>query len=214
MMRLALGAAIFMAVLLASTLRYAQTAGACVGVSVSPSGAAAVASFGRPTSGPSVGKILHESFTDGAHLLLLGAMVVGFVSGDAGKAVMAPFSSQLFKGMLAFFLMDMGLMVARNFTAVRGTSPVLVAYAAIGPWVHAALALALAWLLKLPAADAALLMVLSASASYIVVPAVLRYAIPEANPSLYFGLALGVTFPMNILVGIPIFTQAARYVLG
>ena len=68
--------------------------------------------------------------------------------------------------------------------------------------------------LNLPVADGALLMVLSASASYIVVPAVLRYAIPEANPSIYFGLSLGVTFPINILVGISIYTWAAIKFLG
>ncbi len=127
---------------------------------------------------------------------------------------MAPFSSDLFKGMLAFFLLDMGLMVARNFSSVRGQSPVLIVYATFGPLVHAGIALALSVLLQLPAADAALLMVLSASASYIVVPAVLRYAIPEANPSLYFGLSLGVTFPLNILLGIPLYMFAAQRVLG
>jgi uncharacterized protein len=89
----------------------------------------------------------------------------------------------------------------------------LIGYAALAPLVHAAIALGLAMLLGLPAADAALLMVLSASASYIVVPAVLRYAIPEANPSLYFGLSIGVTFPLNILFGIPLYTFAATHVL-
>ena len=80
--------------------------------------------------------------------------------------------------------------------------------------VHASLALGMAWLLALPVGDAALLMVLAASASYIAVPAVLRYAIPEANPSLYFGLSLGVTFPFNILLGIALYTQLAQAVLG
>ncbi len=202
--------AIIMAVLLANTLRHAQLGA----VTVSASGGAGGATLGGPNAGPPLGKILHESFTDGAHLLLLGAMAVGYLSGDAGRAVMAPFSSDLFKGMLAFFLLDMGLMVARNFGSVRGKSPVLIAYAGIGPLVHASIALALSILLQLPAADAALLMVLSASASYIVVPAVLRYAIPEANPSLYFGLSLGVTFPLNILFGIPLYTFFARHFLG
>ena len=201
--------AIIMAVLLASAMRH-RAAGV---VSLSASGSATQVGAGGPSGAPSLGKILHESFTDGAHLLL-GAMSVGYISGDAGKAVMAPFSSDLFKGMLAFFLLDMGLMVARNFGAVRGKSPVLIGYAAIGPLVHAAMALGLAVLLQLPTADAALLMVLSASASYIVVPAVLRYAIPEANPSLYFGLSLGVTFPLNILVGIPLYTWMATAALG
>jgi hypothetical protein len=202
--------AIIMAVLLANTLRRAPVSA----VSVAPSGAAALAGSGGPGPGTPLGKILHESFTDGAQLLLLGAMAVGFLSGEAGKAVMAPFSSDLFKGMLAFFLLDMGLMVARSFGSVRGQSVVLLAYASIGPLVHATMALALAVVLQLPAADAALLMVLSASASYIVVPAVLRYAIPEAKPSLYLGLSLGVTFPLNILLGIPLFTWVAGQVLG
>jgi hypothetical protein len=202
--------AIIMAVLLANTLRQAQLGA----VTVSASGSAVLATSGGSGSGPSLGKILHESFTDGAHLLLLGAMVVGYLSGDEGQAVMAPFSSGLFKGMLAFFLLDMGLMVARNFSAARATSPYLIAYAILGPLVHASIALALSVLLQLPAGDAALLMVLSASASYIVVPAVLRYAIPEANPSIYFGLSLGVTFPLNILFGIPLYTFLARSLLA
>ena len=132
--------AILMAVLLANLLRQAQPASG-------------------PNSNPSLGKILHESFTDGAQLLLLGAMAVGYLSGEAGKSVMAPlFSIDLFKGMLAFFLLDMGLMVARNFNSVRGKSPMLIAYASVGPLVHAAIALALSLLLGLPTADAALLM--------------------------------------------------------
>ena len=204
--------AIIMAVLLANALRHAQTDSAPV---VAASNGTAALGAGGPggRSGPSIGKILHESFTDGAHLLLLGAMAVGYISGESGKAVMQPFSGDLFKGMLAFFLLDMGLLVARNFSEARKASPVLIGYAVIGPVVHAALALALAWLLGLPVADAALLMVLSASASYIVVPAVLRYAIPEANPALYFGLSLGVTFPINILIGIPVYTAIAQQVL-
>jgi len=158
----------------------------------------------------SLGKILHESFTDGAQLLLLGAMVVGLITGDAGKAAMQPFSVDLFKGMLSFFLLDMGLMAARNLPQLQDKSRVLLAYAVGAPIVHASLALGLAWALGLPAGEGALLMVLAASASYIAVPAVLRYALPEANPSLYFGLSLGVTFPLNILIGIPAYTSIAR----
>jgi hypothetical protein len=146
-------------------------------------------------------------------LLLLGAMAVGLITGDAGKAAMQPFSGDLFKGMLSFFLLDMGLMAARNLPQLRGTSPALVGYAIVGPIVHAGFGLGLAFLLNLPVGDGALLMVLAASASYIAVPAVLRYAVPEANPSLYFALSLGVTFPLNILVGIPTYTGLARMVL-
>ena len=200
--------AIIMAVLLATSLRHARAASSTVAAGGST--AALAPSSGAPLP---LGKVLHESFTDGAHLLLLGSLAVGFLSGEAGMATMKPFSGDLFKGLLAFFLLDMGLLVARNFRAAREQSPALIGYAFVAPPVHAAIALGLAFVIGLPAADAAMLMVLSASASYIVVPAVLRYAIPEASPSLYFGLSLGITFPLNILVGIPVYTAAARAVL-
>ena len=191
--------AIIMAVLLANSIRHHQ----------------AMANGGKTkASAMPIGKILHESFTDGAQLLLLGALAVGYISGESGKAMMQPFSTDLFKGMLAFFLLDMGLMVAKNFRDARQASPVLIGYAMLAPLLHASIALALAWLLGLPLGDATLLMVLSASASYIVVPAVLRYAIPEANPAIYFGLSLGITFPLNITIGIPVYAAMARAVLG
>ena len=207
--------AIIMAVVFANTLRQkaVQTAASSAGVQLHSNGSAALG--GAPQQGGvSMGKILHESFTDGAQLLLLGAMVVGLLTGESGKAAMQPFSGDLFKGMLAFFLLDMGLMAARNLPQIQGKSPWLVAYAVLGPLTHAVVALGLAVLLQLPQGDATLLMVLAASASYIAVPAVLRYAIPEANPSLYFGLSLGVTFPLNILLGIPLYAQVAQQVLG
>jgi len=161
----------------------------------------------------SVRNVLHESFTDGAQLLLLGAMIVGLISGEAGERAMQPFAVDLFKGMLSFFLLDMGLMAARSLKQASTKPPLLVAYAVLAPVIHATFALGLALLLKLPSGDGALLMTLAASASYIAVPAVLRIALPEANPSLYFGLSLGVTFPLNILVGIPLYTAVAQSAL-
>lgn len=189
--------AIIMAVLFANMLRQKKAA------------AAGVASGHTP-----LGKILHESFTDGAQLLLLGAMVVGILTGDSGKTVMAPFSVDLFKGMLSFFLLDMGLMAARNMHELRGKSPWLLAYGVVGPITHASLALGLCVLFGIGPGDGALLLVLAASASYIAVPAVLRFAIPEASPGLYFGLSLGLTFPLNILFGIPLYVAVARTFLG
>lgn len=161
-----------------------------------------------------IGKILHESFTDGAQLLLLGAMVVGLITGEAGQIAMKPFSGDLFKGMLAFFLLDMGLMTARNLPQFKSISPALILYAVIGPLLHASIALGLALVLNLSPGNATLLMVLAASASYIAVPAVLRYAVPEANPSLYFGLSLGLTFPFNLIIGIPLYAKVAEHFLG
>lgn len=172
------------------------------------------AGHGQHVKSSSITKILHESFTDGAQLLLMGAMLVGVLSGAAGEKLMAPFSVDLFKGMLAFFLLDMGLMAARRFPEIRGQSSWLIAYALFASPFHAALALVLASVLGLSVGDGGLLMVLSASASYIAVPAALRFTIPEANPSLYFSMSLGVTFPFNILLGIPLYMGIAQKVLA
>jgi len=158
-----------------------------------------------------ISKVLHESFTDGAQLLLLGSMLVGLISGDAGQKLMAPFSIDLFKGMLAFFLLDMGLMAARNFKGLKGKPPLTILYAIGSPLIHALIALVLCKLVGLPLGDTVLLMVLASSASYIAVPAVLRHALPEVNPALYMGMSLGITFPFNIIFGIPIYTMLAKH---
>ena len=166
------------------------------------------------TPATSMGHVWHEALTDGAQLLLLGAMLIGFISGEQGQAVMKPFSVDLFKGMLAFFLLDMGLLAARNVGKLKGQPVSLLLYALLAPAVHASLAMVVGGWLNMNPGDLALLMVLSASASYIAVPAVLRHAIAEANPSLYFGMSLGLTFPLNILLGIPLYVQAAFWWVG
>ncbi|GAB3253563.1 sodium-dependent bicarbonate transport family permease [Chitinimonas naiadis] len=198
--------AIILAVLLANQLR--QTAG----VVVSGNSVGAIAP--PATAGLSIGKVVHESLTDGAQLLLIGAMLVGLATGDAGKAAMQPFSGDLFKGMLAFFLLDMGLNAARQLPQLRGSSAWLLAYAVFAPLAHASFALLVCLMMGVQAGNAALLMVLAASASYIAVPAALRFAIPEARPSLYFGMSLGITFPFNILLGIPLYVKVSHWLLG
>ena len=160
-----------------------------------------------------ISKVLHESFTDGAQLLLLGSMAVALISGDSGHKLMAPFSIDLFKGMLAFFLLDMGLMAARNFKGLKGKPPITLLYAIGSPLSHALLALVFCKLIGLPLGNTILLMVLASSASYIAVPAVLRHALPEVNPALYMGMSLGITFPFNIILGIPLYTLIATQLL-
>ncbi|MCV2360139.1 MULTISPECIES: sodium-dependent bicarbonate transport family permease [Roseateles] len=187
--------AIIMAVLLANLVRRKQ-------------GSTAATQNPGPLS-----KVLHEALTDGAQLLLIGAMVVGILSGVSGQAAMKPFAGDLFKGMLAFFLLDMGLLAARNMGGLKRQPPLLIAYALGAPLVHASIALGLSLVFGLSQGNAALLMVLAASASYIAVPAVIRHAIPEANPSLYFGMSLGLTFPFNILLGIPLYVGVAQRVI-
>lgn len=175
--------------------------------------AVALAALYRSTSTISIKEVLHESFTDGAHLLLLAALAIGYITGDAGMAAMKPFAGDLFKGMLAFFLLDMGLKVAARFPDLRGKSPTLLGYGVIFPLFHSMIALAICVLFGVTLGNTILLMTLAASASYIAVPAVVRQAIPEANPSVYFGLSLGITFPLNILIGIPLYTYLATLAL-
>ena len=166
---------------------------------------------GNTSGHNSLGKILHESFTDGGQLLLLGALVVGLISGESGHKVMAPFSIDLFKGLLAFFLLDMGLLAAKSFGELKGKPSVTLAYAFIAPPTHAMIALALCHVFHISLGDSILLMILAASASYIAVPAVLRHAMPEVSPALYMGMSLGITFPLNIILGIPSYSAIAKY---
>ena len=160
---------------------------------------------GAPAAPTSVGKILHEAFTDGAQMLLLGSLLIGFVTGADGKKMLDPFIGQIQKGILAFFLLDMGLLVARRARDLRANGAFLSAFGILVPLFNAALAAMFSKLFGLGLGDAFLLSVLGASASYIVVPAVLRYAIPEANAGLYFGMSLVITFPFNIALGIPLY---------
>jgi uncharacterized protein len=201
--------AIVLAVMLANRTRQQERTLRSTGVPP----AAAAPGMGNATAAgatPTLGHLLREALTDGAQLLLLGSMLIGWMTGDSGSAAMQPFAGDLFKGMLAFFLLDMGLLAARNAGGLKGVSMWLPAYAVVAPLVHAGLALGLARLADLSLGNAVLLMVLAASASYIAVPAVVSRAIPEARPSLYFGMSLGLTFPLNILLGIPLYTAVAQ----
>ncbi|MFN5010603.1 MAG: sodium-dependent bicarbonate transport family permease [Gammaproteobacteria bacterium] len=201
--------AIIMAVLLANYVRAratTQPAGlvpAGGGVVALDPGAAGAA---EPMS---MRKVLHEAFTDGAHLLLLGGVLVGFLTGEDGKKAMMPFTD-LQKGVLAFFLLDMGLLVAARARELHHGRASLGAFGILMPLFNAVVTLALAKTFGLSDGDAFLLTVLAASASYIVVPAVVRYAIPEANPSLYFTMSLAITFPFNIVVGLPLYLWAVE----
>ena len=166
---------------------------------------------GETQGNTSLSKILHESFTDGGQLLLLGSLVIGLISGESGHKVMAPFSIDLFKGLLAFFLLDMGLLAAKNIGELKGKPAITLLYSFVAPPIHALVALVFCCLLQIPLGDSILLMLLAASASYIAVPAVLRHALPEVNPALYMGMSLGITFPLNIIIGIPIYSWIAKF---
>jgi hypothetical protein len=200
--------AIVMAVLLATWVRSRSATPAVAGVG---DGHGSSTDAAEPMT---VRAVLHEAFTDGAHLLLIGSLVIGFVSGDAGGDAMKVFTNDIFKGLLAFFLLEMGLLVARQLREVRDVGPFLIGFALVMPLVNAAVALAVGRLIGLDVGDLTLLAVLAASGSYIVVPAVIRFAIPEARPSRYFTMALAVTFPFNVVLGIPIYYTVATWLAG
>jgi hypothetical protein len=195
--------AIVMAVVLASWVR-ARTA-VVAGPSPGGLGPGGVIADDAATPNTSVRSVLHEALTDGAQLLLIGSLVIGAISGDRGAVAMAPFVDSLFNGLLSFFLLDMGLLVARQLRDARDLDRALVAFGLAAPVVNALLAIVVARAIGAAPGNATMLAVLAASASYIVVPAVVRSAIPEARPSRYFTLALGVTFPFNLIVGIPLY---------
>lgn len=173
--------------------------------------AVALAAWSRQSGHVNMNHVLKESFTDGAHLLLLAALLIGFVATPTGLAAMAPFTGDLFKGMLAFFLLDMGLKVATRLPDVKDNSMWLIVFAVVAPVLHALLALVMCVATSVGLGNTILLMVLAASASYIAVPAVVRHAIPEANPTIYFGLSVAITFPFNILLGIPMYMWIAEW---
>jgi hypothetical protein len=156
-------------------------------------------------SGLAWSELLRDAFFNGSVLLLIGSLLVGILTGEAGKRDLQPFTHGLFKGLLAFFLLDMGLVAARRLRDLRKAGVFLVSFAILIPLLNAALGLGLAYLVDMPRGDALLFMVLCASASYIAVPAAVRLAIPEANPSLYVPMALAITFPFNIIVGLPLY---------
>jgi len=153
-------------------------------------------------------EVLQEAFLNGSVFLLIGSLVIGALVAHfnpAGVERMAPFTEKLFYGVLCFFLLDMGLVAAQRLRDLRQTGPFLVTFAVAAPIVHAFIGLLIAKLLGLPQGDALLFMVLCASASYIAVPAAMRMTVPNANPSLYITTALGLTFPFNVVVGIPLY---------
>ncbi len=153
-------------------------------------------------------EVLQEAFLNGSVFLLIGSLVIGYLVtsfSPAGLAKMEPFTDKLFYGALCFFLLDMGIVAAQRLRDLRRAGPFLVGFAVLAPLLHASAGLAISLLLGLNQGDSLLFMVLCASASYIAVPAAMRMTVPQANPSLYISSALGVTFPFNVVVGIPLY---------
>jgi len=149
--------------------------------------------------------LLRDAFANGSVLVLCGALGIGRLTGENGGKALAPFTSDIFRGMLCLFLLDMGIVSARRLAGIRQLGVFPIAFATLVPLVNATVAIALARIIGLERGDALLLTALCASASYIAVPAAMRLAIPEANPGLYVTMSLAITFPFNIILGLPLY---------
>jgi uncharacterized protein len=157
------------------------------------------------------GEVLHEAFLNGSVLLLIGSVVIGVITGASGWGKVHLFvEKDLFYGVLMFFLLDMGLVAARRIQDLRKTGMFLIGFAIFMPLLNALIGILIAKGIGMGEGNALLFAVLCASASYIAVPAAMRMTVPEANPSLYVSMALAITFPFNIVIGIPIYLRVIQ----
>lgn len=167
----------------------------------------------EPTETP-WSEVVREAFGSGPIVLLLGSLFIGLATGAKGWESMEPVFGTPFKGVLVLFLLDMGINAARQLQKLPESSAFLVTFAIAAAFVHAGLGIGLGRMLDLGRGDALLLAVLCGSASYIAVPAAAKLALPKANPGIYVPMSLGITFPFNVVVGIPIYLTVINYVWG
>jgi hypothetical protein len=164
---------------------------------------------GTDASGPP-GGLWHEVLLNASVVLLIGSFVIGLVGGAPGFEPIAPVFDTLFRGILCIFLLDMGLVAGRRLIETRSLTARAASLGIFLPVLNGTVGTLLGSLIGLDTASAAALGILAASASYIAVPAAMRLALPQADPGLYLSMSLGVTFPFNIILGIPLFAMLAR----
>lgn len=158
------------------------------------------------------GKLVHEVFFGKSILLLTGGLLIGFLAGAEGIKPLDILFFDLFKGVLALFLLEMGLVAASRIAGLKTYGTFLVTFAIVTPVLSGVLGTVLGWMLGLSVGGTMLLATLYASASYIAAPAAMRIAVPQANPAISIGAALGITFPFNIFLGIPLYFWMARFI--
>jgi len=162
-------------------------------------------------SGGAWGRVLHELLTSKGILLLVGGMVIGLLSGKKGYEQVGPFFDAPFRGVLTLFLLEIGLVTGRRLADLRQTGPFIVGFALVMPFLHGLLGTWLGQWAGLSVGGATVLGTLAASASYIAAPAAVRVALPQANPALYLTASLAITFPFNVVIGIPAYFTFARW---
>lgn len=155
--------------------------------------------------------ILHEAFLNSSVFLILGSLLIGFIAGDQGYLALKPFTHDIFKGILSFFMLDIGILAAKRLQDLKQSATFLIPFAFIIPLINGFLAIVTSYFLHLSIGNALLLTAITASASHIAVPAAMRISIPQANPGLYIPMALAITFPFNIIIGLPLYMSIIRY---
>ncbi|MBL0264322.1 MAG: sodium-dependent bicarbonate transport family permease [Leptospiraceae bacterium] len=168
----------------------------------------------KEESTSSWGKLFHELFAGRGTVLLIGGLVIGFLSGKKGFEQVAPLFDTPFKGVLALFLLEVGLVTGRKLGDLVKAGPFLIGFGLIMPIVHACIGIYLGKALGLSLGGSTIFGVLCASASYIAAPAAIRIALPEASPTYYLTSALAITFPFNIVLGLPLYLSIAKFIFG
>jgi hypothetical protein len=164
----------------------------------------------RLGSSNSVRSMLHEVLTGKSMVLLIGGLIIGYAGGHHGLEQVAPFFVSPFKGVLTIFLLELGMVVARRLVDLRQVGLFLVGFSIAAPLVHGMLGVLLGTLVGLSLGGSTLFGLLAASASYIAAPAATRLALPQANPSYYLTASLGVAFPFNLAIGLPLYYTVAQ----
>jgi uncharacterized protein len=159
-------------------------------------------------------QLAKEIFTNGAILILLGCFIIGWITGEPGLQKLKGFLVDPFQGFLSFFLLDMGFVVSKQFQAVTHFRLPIILFGIYMPLAGAVFGILISWGIGLDLGTALLFTILAASASYIAVPAAMRLSLPEADPSIYIPLTLGITFPLNICLGIPFYYMILQKVLS
>ncbi len=157
---------------------------------------------------------LHDAFFNGSIFILLGSLGIGYIMNPTKAHDYQVFVYDIFKGFLCFFLLDLGMSAARQLKELKSNAVFLTTVALVAPIVNSMVGLILAKLLHLSVENGFLLMIMTASSSYIAVPAALKTNLPEASPSMYLSMSLGLTFPFNILLGMPVYWNLAQRFLG
>ena len=169
-----------------------------------------VSAFDKRSSGKlDIRKVIHHSLTNGSVLLILGSLVIGFMASTEQAQGIKPFTTDLFKGFLAIFLLDMGIVSGRKLNSLFKQGWFPFAFGIIIPLFNGIAIAYLSGFITDEISNRFIFAILAASASYIAVPAAMKIAVPKANAGLYLPMALGVTFPINITIGMPIYLFVA-----